>query len=129
MSSTRRLSLSFLLVVTSALSLWAQQSLATYPFPYSLALFAFSVAAVVLAWALVTGRPVSIIKRIIRITVGAILGFLCLLPIGEFFNRMDWPVFHTWGLAYGSFIFPAAWIGFLVYWILGVLPWLSERAS
>jgi hypothetical protein len=32
------------------------------------------------------------------------LGFLLMAPLGMLFDRMNWPLFHTWGLAHGSFI-------------------------
>ena len=128
MSRVRRLSISFLLLFIGAVSLWAQRFLGDRPFPYSFAVFALSVATVVLAWTVVTGGPVGTAKRVIRIAVSAVVGFLALLPVGDLFDRMDWPIFHSWGLGHGSFVFITAWIGFLVYWVLGMIPWLRERA-
>jgi hypothetical protein len=36
-----------------------------------------------------------------------LLGFLLMAPLGALFNAMNWPLFHTWALAHGSFLF--AW--------------------
>ena len=33
-----------------------------------------------------------------------VLGFLLMVPLGLMFDAMNWPLFHTWGLAHGSFI-------------------------
>jgi hypothetical protein len=128
MSRARRFSISFLLFFIGAVSLWAQRFLDDLPFPYSFAVFALSVATAVLAWTVVTGGPVGTAKRVIRIAVSAMVGFLALLPVGDLFDRMDWPIFHSLGLGHGSFVFITAWIGFLVYWVLGMTPWLRERA-
>ena len=128
MSRASRLSISFLLLFIGAVSLWAQRLLIDGPFPYSLAAFALTVATVALAWTFATGGPVGTAKRIIRIAVSAIVGLLALLPVGDLFDRMDWPIFHSWGLGHGSFVFVTTWIGFLVYWALGICPWLRERA-
>jgi hypothetical protein len=111
----------------SALSLWTQRFLFDGPFPYSLAAFAGTVATVALAWALAVGGPVGTVTRIIRITISAIVGLLALMPVGELFDRLEWPIFHRGGLGHGSFVFVTTWVGFLVYWVLGMIPWLRER--
>ncbi len=33
-----------------------------------------------------------------------VLGFFLMFPLGKLFDAMDWPLFHTWGLAHGSFL-------------------------
>ena len=104
MSRASRLSFSFLLILISAVTLWMQRFLVDGPFPYSHAVFALSVATVVLAWTFATGGPVDTAKRIIR------------------------TIFHSWGLAHGSFVFVTTWVGFLVYWALGMIPWLRGSA-
>lgn len=98
------------------------------PFPYSLAAFAVTVATVALAWTLAIGGPVDTAKRITRVAISAVVGLLVLMPVGDLFDRMDWPIFHSWGLAHGSFIFVTTWVGFFVYWVLGMIPWLRERS-
>lgn len=94
MSRASRLSLSFLLLLLSAVSLWTQRFLFDGPFPYSLAAFAVTVATVALAWTLAIGGPVDTAKRITRIAISAVVGLLVLMPVGDLFNRMDWPIFH-----------------------------------
>lgn len=39
--------------------------------------------------------------------IAIVLGFFLMIPLGWLFNTMEWPLFHSWGLAHGSFIF--AW--------------------
>jgi hypothetical protein len=31
-------------------------------------------------------------------------GLVLMLTLGEVFDRMAWPIFHTWGLIHGSFL-------------------------
>jgi hypothetical protein len=33
-----------------------------------------------------------------------ILGFFLMIPLAMLFDAMNWPLFHSWGLAHGSFI-------------------------
>jgi hypothetical protein len=45
------------------------------------------------------------------------IGFLLMFPLGALFNAMNWPLFHGWALAHGSFVI--AWplltvVGFLI---------------
>jgi len=128
MSKTGRVSPSLLLILGTAVSLWAQRFLGDRPFPYALAVFAFSVVTVALAWTLATGASVGIAKRIVRVGVAAMIGILGLLPVGVLFDHMRWPIFHSWGLGHGGFLFVVPWIGFLIYWVLGMVPWLRESA-
>ena len=42
---------------------------------------------------------------IVVIGLGSIaLGFILMVPLGMLFDAMNWPLFHTWGLAHGSFV-------------------------
>ena len=47
----------------------------------------------------------------VRLTAGCVLapvvGLLLLFPIAALFDSMNWPMFHSWGMAHGAFIF--AW--------------------
>jgi hypothetical protein len=43
--------------------------------------------------------------RVVLICLASIvLGFFLMFPLGKLFDAMDWPLFHTWGLAHGSFV-------------------------
>ena len=46
-----------------------------------------------------------------RSTVGCVtapaVGLLLLFPVAALFDTMNWPMFHTWGMAHGAFLF--AW--------------------
>ena len=46
----------------------------------------------------------------ILIPLSIALGFALMWPVGWLFDTMQWPVFHGWGLAHGSWIIarPAA---------------------
>ena len=45
-----------------------------------------------------------------------VLGFFLMIPLAMIFDAMDWPLFHGWGLAHGSFI---------IAWPL--LTWISYK--
>ena len=55
-----------------------------------------------------------------------VLGFLLMIPLAMLFDARNWPLFHTWGLAHGSFIL--AW-PMLTVFSFGVLwaVWFSRR--
>jgi hypothetical protein len=36
--------------------------------------------------------------------VSIILGFFLMIPLSMIFDKMNWPLFHSWGLAHGSFL-------------------------
>jgi hypothetical protein len=36
--------------------------------------------------------------------VSIVFGFLLMIPLAMLFDAMNWPLFHSWGLAHGSFI-------------------------
>jgi hypothetical protein len=46
-------------------------------------------------------------RLLVEFVVSVIIGFFLMAPLGMLFDRMNWPLFHTWGLVHGSFIF--AW--------------------
>jgi hypothetical protein len=41
-------------------------------------------------------------RRSLEILIAAIVGSLLLWPLAVLFDRMNWPVFHSWGLIHGS---------------------------
>jgi hypothetical protein len=43
-------------------------------------------------------------KTLALIAGSIVLGLLLMVPLGMLFDAMDWPLFHTWGLAHGSFV-------------------------
>jgi len=56
-----------------------------------------------------------------------VLGFLLMIPLGILFTAMNWPLFHTWGLVHGSFIFAWPWLAALAFAFLWVV-WLRKRS-
>ena len=47
------------------------------------------------------------------------IGFALMFPLGMLFDDMKWPLFHSWGLAHGSFI--------LAWPALTLLAWLVDH--
>lgn len=43
-------------------------------------------------------------KKALIFFVSIVCGFFLMAPLGIFFDKMDLPLFHTWGLAHGSFL-------------------------
>ena len=46
-------------------------------------------------------------RRALDVFISIALGFVLMAPLGMLFDAMNWGVFHSWGLARGSFI--VAW--------------------
>ena len=40
----------------------------------------------------------------VQFIVSTACGFLLVFPLGLLFDKMNWPFFHSWGLAHGSFV-------------------------
>jgi len=38
------------------------------------------------------------------VAVSIVGGFFLMVPLAMLFDAMNWPLFHTWGLAHGSFL-------------------------
>jgi len=55
-----------------------------------------------------------------------ILGFLLMIPLAMLFDAMNWPLFHSWALAHGSFIFAWPILTVLAFGILWTV-WLHGR--
>ncbi|MBS1802195.1 MAG: hypothetical protein JST28_02450 [Acidobacteria bacterium] len=55
-----------------------------------------------------------------------VLGFLLMIPLSMLFDAMNWPLFHTWGLAHGSFILAWPMLTILSFGILWA-AWLAKR--
>jgi len=60
-----------------------------------------------------------------------VLGFFLMVPLGLLSDAMNWPLFHTWGLAHGSFIIAWPILAFLSFGLLQTLigAWRRQRAS
>jgi hypothetical protein len=43
------------------------------------------------------------------------IGFILMFPLGMLFNDMNWPLFHSWALAHGSFILAWPLLTLLVF--------------
>lgn len=60
-------------------------------------------------------------RRLLRIVASIVLGFLLMAPLATLFEAMNWPVFHRWGLAHGSFIIAWPVLTLIAYGLLALL--------
>ena len=47
-----------------------------------------------------------------------VIGFVLMFPLGMLFDGMNWPLFHFWALAHGSFV--------LAWPMLTLLAWVVD---
>lgn len=58
------------------------------------------------------------------------LGFFLMVPLARLFDAMNWPVFNTWGLAHGSFVFAWPLLAYISFYFLRILiPALGREQS
>src|ERR1043166_8865437 len=65
---------------------------------YSLVYAVILCGVPVLTFLLVNGTQKDIVLQVARVLVSALVGFYGLLPLGAIFDKMNWPIFHSWGL-------------------------------
>jgi len=60
-----------------------------------------------------------------------VLGLFLMVPLGMLFDAMNWPLFHTWGLAHGSFIIAWPILACISFGFLQILihAWRRQRAG
>ncbi|MGD1106720.1 MAG: hypothetical protein ABR865_06715 [Terracidiphilus sp.] len=58
-------------------------------------------------------------KTFFHVLVSIVLGFVLMIPLGLLFDAMNWPLFHTWGLAHGSFVL--AWPALAIISALAIM--------
>ncbi|MEZ0231499.1 MAG: hypothetical protein ACAH12_01560 [Methylophilaceae bacterium] len=68
-------------------------------------------------------------KHFIQVTLAVICGFFLMWPLALVFNKFGWAVFHTWGLAHGSFLIAWPLLAKLTYWLLGLISWFKVKAE
>src|ERR1700722_9739674 len=56
-----------------------------------------------------------------------VTGFFLMIPLAMVFNAMDWPLFHSWGLAHGSFIIAWPMLTVLSFAVFHGSRWLGKR--
>jgi hypothetical protein len=52
----------------------------------------------------VTRKPTIMKGNLITGMASIVLGFFLMIPLAMLFDARDWPLFHSWGLAHGSFL-------------------------
>lgn len=127
MNATRRTVLALALIAGAALSTTLLPPMSDPISLRAVGLFVLVYLLVFLAAAVVVNASPPILKQIVRIGVSAIPAFIALFPLAALFDRMNWPVFHSWGLAHGSFLIAVPVIASPVYVLLGLIPGLRER--
>jgi len=65
-------------------------------------------------------------RTLARSVAALIMGLLLLVPLGAFYGAAHLPVYHSWGLAHGSFTtaLPALVLASFVF--LGLVPWFGK---
>jgi hypothetical protein len=69
---------------------------------------------------------IKMVKITSIVLVSIVMGFFLMIPLAMLFDFMNWPLFHSWGLAHGSFIF--AW-PLLALASFGVVQAIRHRLS
>jgi len=62
----------------------------------------------------------------VRVVLSTWASLLALIPVGGLFEAMQWPLFHLWGLAHGSFILISGPVFVLTFVALGRLSWFQK---
>ena len=47
--------------------------------------------------------------------VAVVVGFFAMITVTVVFDRQQWPVFHSWGMAHGAFLVAWPFLSFLAY--------------
>ena len=56
-----------------------------------------------------------------------VFGFFLMIPLAMLFDAMNWPLFHSWGLAHGSFIIAWPLLTLLSFAIVQAVVLLKTR--
>jgi hypothetical protein len=57
--------------------------------------------------------------RLLQGLIATVAGFLLMIPLGVLFAHMNWPVFHPWALAHGSFTVAWPLLSYVCFVALG----------
>jgi len=57
------------------------------------------------------------------------VGFLLMFPLGMLFDSMNWPLFHSWGLAHGSFILAWPLLTLVCFGVARAMRHLSDNSE
>jgi hypothetical protein len=69
----------------------------------------------------------SIAVIVLTCTGSIVIGLFLMVPLGVLFDAMNWPVFHTWGLAHGSFVIAWPTLACISFGLLQILIRVSRR--
>jgi len=59
--------------------------------------------------------------KVTLLVIASVCGFFLMWPLGLLFDKMNWAVFHSWGLAHGSFFIAWPLLAWAVYLVLTAL--------
>jgi len=62
----------------------------------------------------------------LQIVVAVALGFFLMSPLGWFFEIMNWPTFHSWGLMHGGSFSTWPTLALISFVLLSLLPWFRR---
>ncbi len=69
----------------------------------------------------------------LSIVASILLGFVLMIPLAMLFDAMKWPLFHSWGLAHGSYLFAWPLLTVIAYGLLAVfvhaVQWYKHKKS
>lgn len=65
-------------------------------------------------------------RTLLRTILSFALGVILLIPLGALYGVMGLPVYHSWGLAHGSFTTALPALSATAFVALGMLPWFSR---
>lgn len=65
----------------------------------------------------------------LSVVIAGVVGFFLMIPLAMLFNAMNWPLFHGWGLAHGSFILAWPLLTLLSFGLLRGFRWLRKENS
>jgi hypothetical protein len=58
------------------------------------------------------------LRLILHLMTSICLGFALMFPLGWLFGKMNWPVFHSWGLVHGAFMIAWPLLTVFSWWLI-----------
>jgi len=65
----------------------------------------------------------KLLKKFLKGILAFVFAYLAMAGTAELFDRMNWPVLHSWAMGHGMFLFVIPFYFFLFYKMLGKLAW------
>jgi hypothetical protein len=68
-------------------------------------------------------------RTVLRLLLAFIGGFILMFPLGAFFDAINGDLFHSWGLAHGSFLIAWPGLGLVTFLLLVRVPWFGHPSG